>query len=537
LKTHSGRLWTSIPEYDKAYRSSTQRIARECNLKDLLEPLRRQLDTAYRDIRESGILIADGQHPIAPVFAVARHPSISERTLNTGGTEPRKIKLPFTPHLLLSESQGELLESVSGDRLARTKVEETLKNNRSQADSPLLSGTTDLMERGGPRRSNGPAPALEKVLYEDMCKGSPYLFVPIHVGRIPWLCFFTVQGPGSQGQWLRTYHFYRDVLPHLIGTVTAGVYNSLAEALVSSAIGKCAKGDWRPALKDINAEWKTLAAHFPFIKSIVLHAPEGEPCVVAESLDQNDYLRIENNVSFASRIQSDLTKKIKCGGVNSAGSFILGRRLFLEHNNEYVVINTDKLVADGNQRWSEYEQAKEKVTALVTRIDSAANKKRMSSDAGLNGSLAAFLMAARAVVLVHTPIWKQEGIQPRSFVEAVAYLFKTSNGTSYLRNLLHQRESGASDLYTQWREAFESIKPWELESVHWEAFPKEWGFFIRRYIRELWKEEADKAAERRPGREGQGQGRRRREEGHGTEPVGPGSAGPGAPAVGRRGAH
>jgi len=504
LEIYADRLTAGLASYKITFPRDEPAPKSDPVTGELLEPVRGQLDAIYQDITASKVLKHSGsQTKMVPLFAVARHPSVTPRHLANS-----KRALNYTPHLLLSEEQGRLLVDQSHQTDARALLERELTSGISQADSPLLSGTADLMEPGGPRKSNQPPEAkkLEVLLYAEMCGGLPYFFVPVHIGSTPWMSFFTVQSLTSQRDWLRLYHFYRDVFPYTAGAIAASVHTALLNALVKTALSHCKEGQWnRDALSLINREWAALLAHFPFFEAIRLDLSESmEPILQVTPLN-GVRVRTEDSTSFASRIKSDLTKKMLCAGINKNTAVIRKRGLHLEHGGKSEVLEMGAIETNSIRIVKQFEITKKGLQDLLTEKQAMLptdwtryRGKRGNILCKLTGRakddiiseedrmIAVLLLMAQGLVRANEP--KLRGAVANNFLEGVRDILGWSDaGTSgHLQSLLDARSNNKErhHLYTKFVMTFESIDP--ADPGQCAELPLPYRPFVREYISELW---------------------------------------------------
>lgn len=85
------------------------------------------------------------------------------------------------------------------------------------------------------------------------------LYVPVHVGGSPWLCFFTFAFAGKDG-WLQHYHLYRDVFSPVNDRLRREIETVFLEMTGEAFKGFLSSGD----LQGINNRLKLIAQIFPY---------------------------------------------------------------------------------------------------------------------------------------------------------------------------------------------------------------------------------------------------------------------------------
>ncbi len=362
LGVYSDQLDLAVPRYIEYFRTTNGETAKGVSVpQGLLDPVRNQLDALYADLNNSTILRpADPKIPVVPVFAVARHPSAKPREI-----DGFRKKLDYTPHMLLSNTQLECLAKPNESSLeeVRSVLEEPLRCGMALADSSLLSGTADIVEPSTARKSGHASTEsgkLEEILYHKICQGDPYFFVPMHLGHTPWMTFFTVQDETSQSEWLRLYHFYRDVFPHIAGGISSSIHTAFRSALVESARqSKFLPEDKRS--RKIREDWNALSRHFPLFKSVTLSEDGRQVSVTPFELEPS--WRVRDPKVFAEEVRSELHKESSCTGIELATAIRQENHLHIQHGNRPETID----LAPPARRFDELNNFATYVTA---RLDS-----------------------------------------------------------------------------------------------------------------------------------------------------------------------
>lgn len=368
LRQHYDRLRAGIKDYpqlrqhvEMGEESAPEILTADT---DLLEPVRQQLDAIYSqldncDLFKSPPQIVPRPDHFLPLFAVARHPASRARKV-----KKTKTQLTYTPHLLLGNFHLDALATKRHSTCAdiRTAIEQPLQSGRAAADSPLMSGTADFIPAGGSRTHGSPNKEIEADLFS-MCQGGPLMFVPVHIGAIPWMAFFTVEPTGNGksemgGEWLRHYHFYRDVCPYLAGAVANGVHDAFANALVKEADKYGGSSAHDP--EHISDVWRPLTDQFRLYKSVKL---KGNGNVEVTSLDGPGW-RVSNPKVLAKKIEEQLQ-----------------RRRAVNLSAENAVVCDGKLHVDGFEPISMEQWLSEQQYAAVKE---AVEKSLAPSDGSLN---------------------------------------------------------------------------------------------------------------------------------------------------------
>jgi len=246
------------------------------------EALRLHLGRLFDDLKDVPVL--PSQDPdIVNLFAVVKWTAPGlERVVAPLSGSHGNVLYPYSAQILLTPQQQLWVDSNAGEGAWRTIERPLADGSRAIADSPLTSGVIDFslpQERESTRgRDCASRPsssteetekdgrrALEDRLYPKIAGGQYQVFyVPVHVGGSPWLALYTFRQPGRR-EWRSLYHFYRDLVPYIAGsvrTVAQEAYADCLAGLVERALKEHRRADG--LIEVINERWSEAHLFYPF---------------------------------------------------------------------------------------------------------------------------------------------------------------------------------------------------------------------------------------------------------------------------------
>lgn len=254
-----------------------------------LQPMRHVLDEAFGELREHqsfSVNLPDGTD-IPNVFAVVRTVRQAKKRLSC---------FPYTASLLLSNSQRDRLPSICrATTLFPTTMRRTCDKRkcgqrcislleaplsldaRAIYDSVFYSGCVDFSligevgEAGLWRDIPGNATTdkhrqeVERCVYGVLTGGrqSQIMYVPIHIGGVPWLSLFTLIHVRDQSAWDDTYCFYRDLIAKLSDRLRLGAQNAYLDTLMAE-FKKCMQLFPTELFSAVNKKWLQVSQVYPY---------------------------------------------------------------------------------------------------------------------------------------------------------------------------------------------------------------------------------------------------------------------------------
>lgn len=322
LERHGDILFAAMLSYKRVPRSSPGEplsVRSEMVQKFLWSPVRRALDSAYEDLEGAVGVRGNGGCRIN-LFAAIRYPSAAIRLAQPRGTRGGQrtrapSQYPYTAALMLGTRQFEWLRQMwerEGSDLRRAILHDDAmgipeferlwsaplgNESRSISDTAFVAGTLGVSLAG--ERTNvewsrdcrsGSEPEderrrseLESWMYDLIRHGSgrnkrgmpddsSIVFMPLHVGGLPWITMFTISPPAPprssdeyKAWWQRHYYLYRDVLPSLANRVSAATQLAYIDAIADIARSELDGMRSIEATRSaINQRWAELAKMYPY---------------------------------------------------------------------------------------------------------------------------------------------------------------------------------------------------------------------------------------------------------------------------------
>jgi hypothetical protein len=273
------------------------------------ERLAEAIDRVFNTLHDSQLLhVSKGELPCINLFAVFRW--VQSVRLRCNGLFPYTAAIRLTPNqeseiwkwlrrkvekgdqatteflkhyqdwpIWMQHPLGDADRAVFDSIVAAGFLEIGLPGKRGEAASGWRDRATTY-----PKRQDVETFVYSELLRELLASGAPsdpereivLLYVPVHVGGSPWLCFFTFAFAGEDG-WFQHYHLYRDVLSPT---------NDRLRRELESVFFKMAAETFQPVLqatdvpakvREANDNMRSLAQIFPYdLVQFTTVLPEGE---------------------------------------------------------------------------------------------------------------------------------------------------------------------------------------------------------------------------------------------------------------------
>lgn len=266
-------------------------------ISDLLRPMGRLLDEVFFDLRKSHVFqVVEDDFEIVKLFAVVR-------TVPSSKSRYRGF-FNYTASLLLSDDQYHailrLLEKVHGSseagRLMKYLESPLGLEDRSVADTVFSSGNVgfggkvgseelDVADDETARRRQEVEELVYKKIHQIDKEGSLHVFyVPVHVGGVPWLAFFTFTDKvprRDHESWKRNYRIYRDVIPKITSQIRTGtkeIYLRLLAEKLTTHLHRWKVGSYPldELTRRVSEDWQKINQVYPYDRVRLKVAEPGE---------------------------------------------------------------------------------------------------------------------------------------------------------------------------------------------------------------------------------------------------------------------
>lgn len=297
-------------------------------ISELLRPMGRLLDEVFFDLRNSHVFQSvQGDLEIVKLFAVARTVPSALRRYNGF--------FNYTASLLLSENQSYAIRRLLAKERGEEAAEQLIKDlesplgleDRSVADTVFSSGNVGFGGRVGSKLDvAGDDAARRRQEIEDLVyrrihqidkEGNLHVFyVPVHVGGVPWLAFFTFtdETPTRDHEsWKRNYRIYRDVIPKISSQIRTGakeIYLGLLADKLTTRLHSWKVGAYplEDLARRVSEDWQKINQVYPYDQvrlrvpeageeqhdDMMLHLGDGRK-VLVEVLEGSTFLRRDVN--------------------------------------------------------------------------------------------------------------------------------------------------------------------------------------------------------------------------------------------------
>lgn len=207
-------------------------------ISDLLLPMRNLLDEVFFDLKKSHVFqVVEDDFDIVKLFAVVRTVPSSRSRYNGF--------FNYTASLLLSVNQYSAIRQLLEKERSRSRAEQLMEylesplglEDRSVADIVFSSGNVGFGGRVGSevldvasgkvakQRQDVEDFVYKRIHQVDKEADLHVFYVPVHVGGVPWLAFFTFTDKvprNDHESWKRNYRIYRDVIPKVTSQIRTG---------------------------------------------------------------------------------------------------------------------------------------------------------------------------------------------------------------------------------------------------------------------------------------------------------------------------